>query len=71
MEAMRDRGIREGLVERMGDILREMKNRVRVERELGEGFWMARGGMRQEYPLSSILFNLLIVDLEKEIGRVR
>lgn len=65
MKAMRKRGIREGLVERIEEILGET-SRVRIGGQVGEGFWMARG-IRQSCPLSPMLCNLLIADLEEEM----
>jgi len=41
-KAMRERGIREGLIERVRKVLRETKSRVKVGGELGESFWTAR-----------------------------
>jgi len=43
-----------------------------VERKWGrgKGFWVARE-VRQDCPLSPLLFNILIVDLEEEISRVK
>jgi len=70
VEAMRKSGIREGLVERVKEILKETKSRVRVGEEVGESFWTGRG-LRQGCPLSPILFNILIADLEEEMGKVR
>jgi len=67
MEALRNRGLRERLRERIGVIVREMKGRVRGE--MGKVFSMARG-VRQGYPLG-LLFNLLVADLEEEMGKVR
>lgn len=37
IEAMRKRGIREGLIERIGEVLRETRSRVRVGERMGEG----------------------------------
>lgn len=54
MEAMRQRGIREELIERVAEMWRETKSRVRVVGEIGEGFWTARG-VRQRCPLSSAI----------------
>lgn len=56
--AMRGRGVREGLVVRTEEIMREMISRVRIGNEVGEGFWTARG-VRQGCPLSPILFVVL------------
>ncbi|XP_024886911.1 golgin subfamily A member 6-like protein 1, partial [Temnothorax curvispinosus] len=36
MEALRERGVREGLVERIEEVLRETRSRVRAGKELGE-----------------------------------
>lgn len=43
VSAMKERGVREGLVERVQEVLRETKSRVRIGRQLGEEFWTARG----------------------------
>jgi len=68
VEDMKKRGIRRGLVEKVKEILRQTKSKVRVEREVGESFWTERG-LRQGCPLSLILFNILIADLEEEMGK--
>lgn len=60
-KTMRERGIREELVKRCEDMLRETRNRVRIGEERSEQFWTGRG-VKQEYPLSSSLFNLLMAD---------
>ncbi|XP_039312991.1 uncharacterized protein LOC120359478 [Solenopsis invicta] len=70
LKAMRERGVREGLVERVAEVLRETRSRVRVSGEVGKGFWTARG-VRQGCPLSPILFNLLVADLEEEMRKVK
>ncbi|XP_024883827.1 uncharacterized protein LOC112462336 [Temnothorax curvispinosus] len=70
IKAMRERGIREGLVRRTEEMLRETKSRVRGGNELGEVFWTGRG-VRQGCPLSTILFNVLLADLKEEMGRVK
>jgi len=63
-EALRERGVRERLVERCMDVLRETRNRVRVGGEVSEVFWTGKG-VRQGCPLSPGLFNILIADLEE------
>lgn len=70
IEAMRDRGVREGLIDRCEDMVRETRNRVRVGEMVGESFWTGRG-VRQGCPLSPHLFNLLMADLEEELRRGR
>jgi len=70
VESMEERGIRRDLVKRMKEVLREMKNRVRTGEEIGEGFWTGRG-LRQGFPLSPLLFNILMADIEEELGKVK
>lgn len=43
LQTMRGRGVKKGLVERVGEILRETRSRVRVGGEMGENFWTVRG----------------------------
>jgi len=70
LEAMRERGIKRGLINRVEEILRETKSRVRIGGEMGENFWTGRG-LRQGCPLSPILLNILIADLEEEMRKVK
>lgn len=70
VETMKQKGIREGLVERVEEVLRETRSRVRVGDRAGEEFWTARG-VRQGCPMSPLLFNLLIADLEEEMRKLR
>lgn len=52
----------------MKEVMRETRNRVRVGNREGEIFWTARG-VRQECPLSLVLFNILLADMEEELAR--
>lgn len=70
MRAMRESGVREGLVERVEEILRETKSRVRVGGQLG-GILDGKGCETDNVgSLSPTLFNLLIADLE-EMAKVK
>lgn len=66
-ERERERGIRERLVGRVEEELRETRSRVGVKGELEEDFWTARE-VRQGCPLSLLLFSVLTANLE-EMGR--
>lgn len=50
-------------------MLWKTRSRMRVAGEFGGRFWAAVG--RQECPLSLLLFNLLLKDVEKEMGKVK
>lgn len=67
VKAIRERGVKEGLVKRCEVVLREMKDKTGEEKE-GEEFWTVRG-VRQRYALSPCLFSLIIADVEKEIRK--
>lgn len=70
IEAMRKNGIREGLLKRTEEMFRETKSRVREGEKIGEEFWTARE-VRQGYPLSPLLFSILIEDWEEEMKRIK
>lgn len=67
IETMTEKGIRERLIERVEEIMRETRSRVRLR---GERFLAGRG-MRQECPLSPLLFNVLLADMKEEMGKVK
>lgn len=66
IEDMRKKGLRKGLVERVQELLKKTKSRVRVGEEIGEEFLTTRR-IRQGRPLSP-LFNML-ADMEKEMRK--
>lgn len=70
MEEMKRKGIRKGLIERVEEVLRETKNRVRVREKTGKCFWTARR-MRKDCPLNPLLLNILLADLEEEMGKIK
>lgn len=70
IKAMRKKGIREELVERVEKIIRETKSKMKAGGSIGENFWMTRG-VRQGCPLNPLLFNIIMADLEENMGRVK
>lgn len=65
---MKQEDIKKGLIERVEELL--IKTKSRVEGKTGDYFWTARK-VRQGCLLSPLLFNLIIVDLEKEMVGVK
>jgi len=50
--------------------LRETKSRVKTGKGMGESFCTGRG-LRQRCPLSPLLFNILMVKIEEELGKIK
>lgn len=69
-KTMRERGIKESLIARVKEILNKTKSRVKIEGELGDCFWTARG-VRQGCPLRPLVYSILIADLEKEMEKIK
>lgn len=49
-------GMKEGITERVAELLRETKSKVRVEGETGSSFWTTKDA-RQGCPLNPLRFN--------------
>lgn len=66
---MEKKGIKGRLVNRILEIYKETKSRIRIgDVEVGE-FWTEEG-IRQGCSLSPIVFNLCLADLNEELGKV-
>ncbi|XP_076660673.1 uncharacterized protein LOC143364045, partial [Halictus rubicundus] len=65
---LEERGVSEGIRERIEEVYRETTARVKVGDEMGEKFWVGRG-VRQGCPLSAKLFILFMADLEERMTR--
>lgn len=70
IKAMRRKGIKEDLVKRVEETLRETWSRVKAGGEMGKEFWTARW-VRQECSLRPLLFSILIADIEKKMGKIK
>jgi len=67
-EAMEERGIRRGLIERVKEIYEQTKNAIRVHGNITNWFG-TRKVIRQGCPLSPLLFALVIADVEEEVKK--
>ena len=65
-EAMRERGVNGWLRERIMEAYAETKCCVRVGESVSESFWTERG-VRQGCPLSPLVFNVCMADLEERL----
>lgn len=68
IEAMRERGVREGLVRRCEEVLRETISRVNVRDKEGDRFWTGRE-VTQGCPLSTSVFTLLMADIDEYLKK--
>jgi len=66
--AMEKRTIRRELIERVKEIYKQTKNAVRVHENISNWFG-TRKRIRQGYPLSPLLFALVIADVEEEMKK--
>lgn len=61
-------GIEDHLRTRIMEIYKETKNTVKIGKRRTEAFWTERG-VRQGCPMSPTLFNIYVMNLEKEIKK--
>lgn len=67
-KVMEERGIRKGLTERVKQVYKETRNKIKVEDRESSPFWTTKG-VRQSCPLNPLLFLIFISDLEEEMAR--
>jgi len=67
-EIIKRRGIEEQLRRRVMETYRETINTVKIGDRETEKFWTERG-VRQECPMSPVLFNMYVMDLEEEMRK--
>jgi len=66
--SLEERGVSARLRRRIMEIYEDTRSVVRIGGRVGKRFWTGKG-VRQGCPLSPLLFNLLVVDIEKELGK--
>lgn len=67
-KSIKKRGVSDQLRERIEELYKETRCRVKVGEEVGKEFWTFKG-VRQGCPLSPMLFSLFTADLEEEMKK--
>lgn len=65
---MRKEELDKKLRRRIMEIYKETRNKVRIEKRESESFWTEKG-VRQGCPMSPLLFNIHIGDIEEEMRK--
>ena len=69
-EIMKKKGIGNRIINRISEIYKETKSKIKIgNKEIGE-FW-TENGIRQGCPLSPIIFNIGMADLNEELGKIQ
>ena len=69
-EIMKKKGIGNRIINRISEIYKETKSKIKIgNKEIGE-FWTEKG-IRQGCPLSPIIFNIGMADLNEELGKIQ
>jgi len=66
--SLEERGVSARLRRRIMEIYEETRSVVRIGGRVGKRFWTEKG-VRQGCPLSPLLFNLLVADIEEELEK--
>lgn len=67
-KCLKDRGISEGLIDRIREVYKETKCVVKVGENTSKCFWTTKG-VRQGCPMSPTLFSIYLADLAEEIRK--